>query len=139
MGSVFVFIKNKSRRKPGGFTLIELMITCLIISVLVMIAIPLYRQAMFRAHEQVAVNNLYSIYQAEKQYWFDVTPNQYTGLTVNLTDYVDFATTDNYWLYFLALNGEGFTATAQYVRNPPVRLIEIDETGSLTFTNWPPP
>ena len=125
-----------------GFTLIELMITCLLIAILVSIAIPAYRQATFRAHQQVAVNNLYSIYQAEKQYWFDVTlltPNQYTANMADLTSYVDIqGKGDRYWFYFLASDGTTFTATAQYVTND-ARHIDIDETGSLTLTNWPPP
>ena len=56
------------RIKQSAFTLWELMIVVLIISIIAMFALPAYQTAVARAHTKKAVVYLYSIYAAEQAY-----------------------------------------------------------------------
>ena len=70
--------------KHRGMTLIELMITLVIIAVLVSVAVPSYRQYVLRSHRVEATSALLSI--AAKQEKFYLACNTYTE---NLTAAVD--------------------------------------------------
>jgi general secretion pathway protein G len=54
-----------------GFTLIEIMIVMVIVSVLVSIAVPLYQKSVLRAKESVLRNNLFTMRTVIDEYTFD--------------------------------------------------------------------
>jgi general secretion pathway protein G len=54
-----------------GFTLIEIMIVMVIVSVLVSIAVPLYQKSVLRAKESVLRSNLFTMRTVIDEYTFD--------------------------------------------------------------------
>ena len=58
-------------RAPGGFTLIEVMITCVIVAVLAAIALPLYTQHIVRANRTQAKQFMSDIANRQEQYLLD--------------------------------------------------------------------
>jgi general secretion pathway protein G len=61
------------RRRRLGFTLIELMIVMMIITIIVSISIPMYQKAIVRAKESVLKNNLFTLRTLIDEYTFDKT------------------------------------------------------------------
>ncbi len=61
----------KAKRKQRGFTLIEMIIVIAIISILVSVAVPIYRVHILRANEAVLKEDLYSMRNAIDQYTQD--------------------------------------------------------------------
>ncbi len=59
---------TRARRFQRGFTLIEMIIVVAIISILVSIAVPVYRQHLLHAKEAVLKEDLYSMRNAIDQY-----------------------------------------------------------------------
>jgi general secretion pathway protein G len=63
--------RTADRRPRGGFTLIEILIVISIISILISIAIPSYRQSVVRARESVLKQNLYVLRSTIEQFTLD--------------------------------------------------------------------
>lgn len=61
------------RRRALGFTLIELMIVMMIVTIIIGIAVPMYQRAILRAKESVLKNNLFTIRTLIDEYTFDKT------------------------------------------------------------------
>jgi general secretion pathway protein G len=61
--------RNKSRQR--GFTLIEMIIVCAIISILLGVMVPVYRIHILHANEAVLKEDLYNMRQAIDQYTQD--------------------------------------------------------------------
>ncbi len=63
---------NRAQSRPGaGFTLMELMIVILIISILVAIAAPIYHQTVVRARESVLRQDLFTLREQIDNYTLD--------------------------------------------------------------------
>jgi general secretion pathway protein G len=61
----------RRRRALCGFTLIELMIVMTVITVIISLAVPMYRKAIVRAKESVLRNNLFTMRTLIDEYTFD--------------------------------------------------------------------
>jgi prepilin-type N-terminal cleavage/methylation domain-containing protein len=133
---MILFKKSKNTDKKA-FTLIELMITCLIIAVVVAIALPNYWTAHLRAQERKAITMLYAFSHAEEAYWFDQDPNAYTSNEFDLIpDYIDATTDDGDWQY--SLNGGANTFSVTATHNRKGLSITLDKNGTLTYGgSWP--
>ena len=70
------FPVRASRRRLGGFTLIELMIAVAIIGILVKLAYPAYTQSVLKSHRAEAKSALLDLASREERYFG--TANQYT-------------------------------------------------------------
>ena len=90
----------------NAFTLIELMVACLIVSVLVGLAVPSYMNVRLRAEEQKAIVTLHAFSKAQKSFWFDHTgniddPHTYCSVIADLSAYVEMVDDDGDWLYMV--------------------------------------
>ncbi len=63
--------KARVRRRPFGFTLVEVLIVMTIISILVSVAVPMYQKAILRAKESLLRSNLYTIRTVIDEYTYD--------------------------------------------------------------------
>ena len=62
---------SKSRQQQRGFTLIELIIVCAMISILLGVMVPIYKIHILHANEAVLKQDLYNMRQAIDQYTQD--------------------------------------------------------------------
>ena len=73
----------RTRNNEGGFTLIEMLIVVIIISILVAIAVPVYLVFRDRADDAAAKSNLRAMIPAVEAYLADNGTNGYTGMTID--------------------------------------------------------
>lgn len=59
----------RSRRKESGFTLLELMVTVVILSILAVVAVASYKRYSMAARTQEAINFLYEIKMKQESYY----------------------------------------------------------------------
>ena len=107
-------------RTARGFTLIEVMITLVIVAILAGIAIPSYRNYVLRSHRIEATAALLKVAAAQEKFYLQ--NNTYTdnvgdvaGLGFSTTDDTDNFATENGWytITVTAADNEGFTLTAE--------------------------
>lgn len=110
-----------------GFTLIEIIVAAVILGILAIVALPSYNAMLIQGAAQAAQNNLITIYNAQKSYYFNNAAycvascnslaNINTALSLNITD-----AKSNY----TCNNTGGFTCTATNI---------LDTNLILTITN----
>ena len=121
------------RKTQRGFTLIELMITVVVIAILASIAIPSYRDYVLRSRRTDATTALMRLQAAEEKYYL-----QYNTYTANLTDPmpagigIGTGTENSYYTLNVALTGggTGYNATA----TPTTTGGQNDDGKCTTFT-----
>jgi len=108
------------KERARGFTLIELMITLLIVAILAGIAVPSYRNYVLRSHRVEATAALLRVAAAQEKFYLQ--NNTYTenvgdvsGLGFSTTDDVDNFITDNGWYKITVTDAdnESFAVTAE--------------------------
>lgn len=136
----------KSFRKNSGFSLVELVVACLLISVLVAIGVPAYLNSRHDADKQKAIFNLYAICQAHKLYYAEQRgPFIIAPLLGDLSpDYANISVDDGSWTYIITASDIGppptFTARADHKRPDGTfdgNSLSIDETGTIDESGWP--
>lgn len=109
---------DKFRRTPeAGFTLVELMVTVLIIGILISIALPTFLGARQRAQNRAAQSNLRNGLAAAKTYY--ATAGRYTGFTAAVGTGIEPSLT------WAAAVGSGHVVGRVYIGAPAVSVTQI--------------
>jgi len=111
MTSDRVSCHRNQKRRPGGFTLIEVMITVAVVAILSMIAYPSYTDYLRRGQVQEAPRNLADFRTRMEQYYQD---NRSYAAGANCGVAVPVAPAANYFSYActIANAGQTYVATA---------------------------
>lgn len=121
-----------------GFTIIEIMIIVVVISILVGLALPLYNRTMERARDNAATTSLQLIQAAEKIYRLEDPNGNYYGPTTGSTDPIGDINTNlrlelnpTDWVYTISNVTTGPpTFTAQATRQGGTRTWQIDQVAN---------
>lgn len=121
-------------KKQSGFTLIELMITVVIISIISAVALPTYRQYIITSRLTEAFSALSSAQAAAEQFW----SNNRTYVGFNTANGLPAATT-NFTYALSNATTSTFTLTATGVSNTVVGFsFTIDQNGNKATIAVPP-
>ena len=120
-----------------GYTLVEMMIVLVVMSIMISFGIPKFSNALEQSRADVAGANLRAIWTAERIYWLDnrtYTTNLSVLVSLNLLD--PSIPSDPYYTYLVpAADTATFTATAQRAANASWSgTITITQDGGLTGT-----
>jgi len=97
-----------------GFTLMEIIVALVILGILSAISVPFYTTMIMQGSAKAAQNNLITIYNGQKNYYYDhdahciATCNSLANINTNLSLNI----TDNNFNYACAANASGFACTA---------------------------
>ena len=90
-------IINKFHKKMAGFTLVELMVVIVIISILLMLAFPNFQASQNRAKEAGVKSNMYIFHQCAEVYTID-----WGGISAeNAENLKEEAIANKYWKVFI--------------------------------------
>lgn len=120
----------RSGKKSKGFTLIEVMVTVVIIAIIASIAFPAYQQMVLRSHRSDAIDTLATTAQLlERQF---TETNSYTGLVLPTTS------TNGYYSISAKVTAASYTltatATGRQAKDTECETFTIDNTGQKTAT-----
>lgn len=122
-------------RSNHAFTVIELLIACIIIAVLVSMALPFYATYTERARGSRALETLHIIRTAQMLYLTDVS--EYCTDSGVLQNYINFEDNDGDWVYTLENVGDDtFRAVATRTSPNPAYnnlRITLDQTSDIVF------
>ncbi len=102
--------------KLSGFTLIELMVSVIIVGILVALVVPSYMDTREKAHDREAISSLMLIRAANKQYrskfehFFPYTGTLTMG---DINNNLQLDLIGDNWAYTVAGTGTAYTARAQ--------------------------
>ena len=136
-----------TRNTNAGFSLIELMVTVLVVAILVSIAVPTYQSSVRKARRTEARSALVDL-QAREERFFNMNPSQgYTPLAANLGYAASGATTDmsatatpigsgyyNVLISNLAAPTATTTGTYTLTATAPSTSPQYKDTGCRSFT-----
>lgn len=105
--------KRAHRATQGGFTIIELMIAVVIVSVLMTVAMPTYRESVRRGHRANAQAFMMDVSQKEQQYLYDTRSFTTSLGDLNLSVPGDVAKQYAITIAVTAGPPPGYTITAQ--------------------------
>ena len=144
-----------TRKSFMGFTLIELVIVILVVSVLAGIAIPLYQAVPERSRATEAVATLGLVRQAMREYYAEYGTYRHTGFTDGARVTVEGALglSDGYLLgrYFSSacytfdgkptagefrISCDGSSSTAPYASEVSRVVCTINQAGEITTSGW---
>jgi len=113
-------------KKPGGFTLIELMIVVAVVGILAAIAMPSYNQYVVRGRLTEAFANLYAI-RVQSEQWFQDN-RSYAGMPCSTTNARYFA----YACSNLSANTYTITASGNAGSDVDGLAFTIDQSNAKT-------
>jgi len=116
-----------------AFSLMEMMLVLTVLSILVTISVPSFRQATEQARANIAAANLRAIWTAEQFYW--VENRQYTTDFSQLQSLLDPAIAAGgatYTYTIQAADSSTFTATATHTGSQWTGQFTIDQTGTVS-------
>ena len=115
-------------RKKKAFTLLELMVTVIIVSILASVGFVSYLKTVERTHQREAEGMLQLIAAAEKMYELD--NNVYTSCdnTADCNAVLDLDISGKYWNYRVHVNGSQFCAQAVHSKGGRSVSFHIDES-----------
>ena len=124
-------------KKPGGFTLIELMIVVAIIALLAAIAVPSYSKYTMRANRSEARNALLDIAARQERYYSNNRKYTDSLSTLKVTDPAACTASGTQYTVTTDANGTGdqdfdVTAVPSGWTDDECGTLTIDETGTKT-------
>jgi len=119
------------RRRPSGFSLIELMIVLVIVAILLAIAVPSYRRYVIRGNRVDAQRTLVDLAGRQERYYY--TNNAYTTSLSNLGS-ADTAAGTNYTVGVASASTTAFVVQAvplgkQLAQDKQCSKITLSNTG----------
>lgn len=135
--------KRGGRARRSGLSLIEVMVSIVLLGILLSISIPSYRRSIEQSRADVAAANLRAVWSAQRLYWLDRLDQAGTGtyavdaLTLVNGNYLDptfpHAATEPYTYSFAGVADTTFTATATRTGSASCTgTIVIDQDGEIT-------
>ncbi len=119
-----------------GFTLLEILIVLVILSVVAGLMFPVLSVQVERSRAQEAVTALGTVKEAMVRYWQREDPGNYTGATfatIGFDPNLDAAGQTRHFTYELVSDALTFDCTAKrrFGGDPLVDRVTIDETGTV--------
>ncbi|WP_333796990.1 type IV pilin protein [Rheinheimera sp.] len=120
----------RSGKRSKGFTLIEVMVTVVIIAIIASIAFPAYQQMVLRSHRSDAIDTLATTAQLLERRFTET--NSYTGLVLPTTS------THGYYSITADVKASSYTltatATGRQAKDTECKTFTIDNTGQKQAT-----
>lgn len=108
-----------------GFSLIELLITMIIIGILMTLSLPLYSQYVVNEHRTEAKTTLMQLAASLEEY--DTIHHTYQGASLQVLNYPEIIAHDSYQLTITDISDSAFTIAAEPLSN------NKDACGTLTL------
>lgn len=123
------------RKSQGGFTLVELMVTVVVIALLAMVALPAYNDSVRKGRRSDAKAALTKIAARQEQYFMDnkeyTTDMEALGFELITGTTEAYSTDDFYRLRVSSASTIAFKAEAQPVKeDPECQQMTIDQNGT---------
>ena len=131
---------NPNYAETGGYTLVEMMVVLVVMSVMISFGIPQFSRALEQSRADVAGANLRAIWSAERIYWLDnrnYTSSLSALVNLNLLDpTIPSDTFYSYQVQVPATDGTPFSASAQRIGNSSWSgTLSITQDGTFTSTS----
>ena len=116
------------RKSQGGFTLVELMITVIVISLLAMVAIPAYNDSIRKGRRSDAKSTLANVAARQEQYFMD---NKTYAASPGDLGMASASTDNHYTVTITGATATTFVAKAQPVaEDPECQTLTLDQSGT---------